>query len=426
MKTGGNFLEKFCNIISSNAWIFFGIFLLVGLYLRFYHIENAISFGWDQSRDAWMIRDILHGKLTLIGPRTGVGHMHLGPVYYYLLAPFFYFMNLDPMASNYFNIIANIINFVLIFVVTKKIFNNIAALFVIFVYTVSHYLIVVNQIPWNVTLMPGVAALIFFAIIKIYEEKYRWVFLLWALNGFFYNLHFTAVFLPVITVFSLLFVKDKKKTILYSLWSFPLYFVWFVPTIIDSWNGGGDTGVFRDFIKYYYIGFHFRFLLHRLPDALIQFAAILYDPLLKYLTFLLPSLFVVLLVFEKNRKKRILGYLLSLWFVVPLIGFTLYGGPLSEYYFLYSAPMVLYIFVYLQEKLLQFKQIPIIIILILFWSYYTYQNTKDLWIKPNTGGLQKQKNVARQAALINKKIEFNKGDITSYLYAIWKEDGKRF
>ena len=427
LKIKDSFLFKKLNhLVTNHAVIIFILILIIGLYLRFYHINETISFGWDQGRDAWMIRDIIQGKLTLIGPRTGVGHMHIGPVYYYLLAPFFYFMNLDPSAANYLNIITNILNFVLIFIVTKKIFNNYAALFVTFVYAVSHYLITTNQVPWNVTLMPGVAALIFYSIVKIYEGSYRWVFVLWTLSGFYFNLHFTAIFLPVINILSLLFVKDKKKTLLYSLLSIPLYVVWFIPNIIYSLTSGGETGLFKDFFQYYYIGFHFRFLLHRLPDALIQFSMILYNPLLKYLQFVLPSIFIVLLFFEKDKQKRLLGYLISVWFIVPLIGFTVYGGSLSEYYLLYTVPMVLYIIVYLQEKILKFTLIPSLLVLLLFWSFYTYQNTKDLWIKPSYGGLTAQKESVKRSIKNGEKIDYNEGDIKAYLYTIWTSDGKRF
>src|SRR5882672_8531794 len=148
---------SFSSFFQKNVSLVFLLILFVGLYLRFYNIQYITHFGWDQGRDAWTILQILHGQLTLIGPRTGVGHMHIGPVYYYLLAPFFYFSHLDPMASNYFNIICVIINFIILFIVTKKLYNNYAALFVSIVYAVNNKIIGIDQVPWNVTLMPGIA-----------------------------------------------------------------------------------------------------------------------------------------------------------------------------------------------------------------------------------------------------------------------------
>lgn len=408
------------SLSDKNTWIIFVTLLLLGLYLRFYNIESTFNFGWDQARDAWVVQEILHGNFTLIGPKTGIGQMHLGPVYYYALAPFFYLFNFDPMASNYFNILANILNFVLIFYVAKKVFGNVSAIIVTGIYTFSHYLIAVNQIPWNVTLMPGVAALIFYTIIQIYDGRYKWIFLLWALSGFYFNLHFTAIFLPIINILSLIFVKDRQKAITYTLLSIPLYLLWFVPSIIyDILSKGGDSNLLKNFFKDYYIGFHFQFFLHRMSDALIQFEKIIHDPFSKYLKFIVPLMFCIVVCFERDKRKRLIGYLLSLWFIVPWIGFTTYGGPLSEYYFLYNAPMVLFVFAYLLNKLLLIKKKPILILVVFSLIFYIFQNTKDLWIKPEYGGLKKQKDEVRARIKQGETFEYAEGDINAYLYNIW-------
>jgi len=407
-------------------WVIFLLILAVGMYLRFYRIEYVESFEWDQVRDSWVVRNILMGDYALLGPRTGIGHFHLPPLYYYFLAPFFYIWKLDPVALNYFNMLMNVINFVIIYKVTKNIFNEKAGLFVSLIYAVSHYLIGVNRVPWNVTLMPGVAALIFYGITQIYKERYKWVFGVWALSGFYFNLHFTAVFVTLIVLVSLMGVKDKVKVVKYSLFSLPLYFVWLIPTIIYFIQGGDDFLKFQDFWNVYYIGLHFRFMLHRLSFALVQFDSILYYSGFKLLKFVLPAIYGIWIVFfEKDSWKKLLGYLISLWFIIPLIGFTLYGGPLSEYYFLYNSVMVLYVFWYLQEKLLKtrFKQIFIILLLI-FWGTYIYQNTKDLWVKPIEGGFKEQRDYVEDQLAKEGSISFSETDIRSYLFTIWGGESK--
>lgn len=407
-------------------WLIFLLLLSISLYLRFYGIQETVSFGWDQGRDAWVARDIVQGKFSLVGPRTGIGHFHLGPVYYYLLAPFYFFANLDPMASNYFNILANIINFIILFVVAKKIFNNRTALFIMIIWTTSYYLSG-SRIPWNVTLMPGIAALIFYSIYKVYQGKYSWVFIAWALSGFYINLHFTAIFLPPILLASFIFVKEKIKVLKYTLFSIPLYFIWFIPNVIhELQNHSSDLYKIKDFINDYYIGFHFRFMLHRLPDAFIQFSAIINYPPFSYMKYIIPAVFLIVAFLSGQKKDRLFAYLISLWFIIPLILFTLYGGPLSDYYFLSSAPIVLFTIGYLENKLYLLKSLPLYLLLIIFTIIYVFLNTKDSWIKPTEGGLTAQKNSAREKILQGTKIQFNEGDIESYLYTIWVEDGKRF
>ena len=419
--------RKLKETIENRPWILFGLILLVGMYLRFYRIESVKDFAWDQARDSWAMRDLLMGRLPLVGPRTGIGHFHLGPAYFYLLAPFYYVMNFDPMALNIFNFLANIFNFLAIYWVTKKTFNSNAALFVSFVYAVNNYLIDINMVPWNVTLMIGVAMLIFYGINQIYKERYKWVFGVWVLSGFYFNLHFTAIFIPFIVLASLIFVKNKIRVFKYSLLSLPFYLIWFVPNLIYELGVGDDVRRFNVFLGDYYIGFHFRFLLHRLSDALVHFGTILYFSGLEVLKFGLPVIFLGLMMFkEKSKEKRLLGYLISLWFIIPWVGFTFYGGQLRlpEYYFLYNAPLVIYVFWYIQEKILgtRFKKI-LLILLLIFWGAYGYFNTKDSWIKPKTGGLKEQKADVRKEINQGGWFEFNEGKIKSYMYLIWKEDG---
>ena len=98
-------------LFRNKVLVIFLFITAIGLYLRFYNFENTISYGWDQARDAWKTRDILHGQLVLDGPKTGIGQFHLGPLWFYLLAPFYYITGLDPVGAQYLNIIIKIFNF---------------------------------------------------------------------------------------------------------------------------------------------------------------------------------------------------------------------------------------------------------------------------------------------------------------------------
>lgn len=405
-------------LLINNSWFFFFFILLLSLYLRFWNIESVFMFGWDQARDAFEVKKILDGELTLLGPRTGVGHFHLGPLYYYLLVPFFFLTHFDPMASNYFNIVVNIFNFLVIFYVFKKIYSNQAALFSTFIYGVSEYIIKQNQIPWNVSLVPGISVLITYSLYKIYQKEYKWIFVLVVLTGFFFHIHFTAVFLPLIIILSLAFVKERIKIIKYLLLSLPLLFVFFLPTIFHYFRDTGDYIKLSEFLSNYYHGFHFRFLLYRLSDALLMFEMILYFPFLKLMKYLLPPIFlIIILLIEHNREKKILGWIMLMWFIGPLIGFTIYAGPISDYYFLLTIPAALYIIIYIQEQILKIAFKPFLFILIIFWTFYFYANTKTLWVKPSDGGLKAQKTSMKSAVDAKKVIPLDeKNPIYYYLY----------
>lgn len=422
-------IKKLANFINKNKFnLIFLLIVLIGMYLRFYKINDYKTFGWDQARDAWKVRDIIKGQIVLIGPRTGVGQFHLGPFWYYLLAPFYLLTGMDPNAANYLNMLVNLFNFVVIFVVTKKIYDKNIALFVSFFYAINRYLIELNRVPWNVSLVPGVALLIFYTIYKIvYEKKYKWILILSFLVGLFFHLHFSVVFLPLIILSSFILAKDKKRVLTWIIISLPLLLVWFIPNILyDIQTKNNNLRLFNNFLKDYLIrGFHFRFFLYRLNDAFIQFKAILSLPnTYKFLKFVIPAAFSIVVFFDKDKKQKILGYLILLWFLVPAIGYSFYGGLTSEYYMLMNSILVIYILAYLQRRILQIKFKQIILLSTIFWIFFIYVQTKDLWIKTPDRGLDVQKEYVRSRMRDNNKIQYKEGEIESYLWQIWVEDKK--
>jgi len=409
-------------------YLFAFVFILfLGLYLRFYKIEQIQSFGWDQARDAWLVRDIINGKIVLNGPRTGVGHFHLGPLWYYLLVPFYYFSNMDPASANYLNILVNIFNFIAVYYVTKKIYGEKNALFATLLFATNKYLIEINRVSWNVSPVIGVAILIFYGILKIINnENYQWIPIIFFLLGLFIHLHFTFVFIVPIILISFLFTKNKKRTLFLSLISLPLILLWYIPNFLyDIQSKNTNVGLFNNFLKDYFINaFHLRFFLYRINDGFIQYQALFQLPkTILLFKFIIPSIFVLISFFEKNNKVRILNLLLILWFIVPSIGYSFYGGATSEYYMLMNSILVFYTVIYLQNKLLNFKIKIIPYILIIFWIIFIFFQTRSFWINRDySGGLMKQKKSVLQRIKDNNKIGYNEGVIDSYLWQIWVED----
>ncbi|MEK7166389.1 MAG: hypothetical protein AAB874_06295 [Patescibacteria group bacterium] len=408
-------------------WVLLILIILAGLYLRFHRIETSLQFGWDQARDSWKVRDILvKHQLVLNGPRTGIGHFHLGPLYYYLLVPFYFFTNLDPSAANYFNILVNIFNFVTIYIVTKKLISSNAGLFATTLYAFNYYMINYGKIPWNVSLVPGVDFLIFYSLYKAVTGNYRWYAVALGLAGVFFHLHFTAVLFALIIPLTVLFVKDEKSALLWCIKGSPLLLIWLVPTVIYNIQSyQHEYFRYKEFLDIYLLKFHFRWLLHRIPDSLIQLEFLLFFKQLKWLVYLLPTLFALLMFREKDKNSKQLGVLSLVWLISTLIGFTFYSGPVSDYYFLLTLPPLFIMLLYLQQRLIARNNF-FIIVLGFFWIYYFFQNTSSHLLKPVEGGLNMQRNESERKIRNGEYLPYDEGDIKSYFYAIWKEDGKEF
>jgi len=107
--------------------------ILIGLIIRFQPGKN--QFLWNTSdypRDAYLMRKMVQNQdLILIGPRAEIfdpisqGYFVFhGPLYYYLLAPFYFMSHGDPNLPLSFNILIHISALIPIWLLTKKITPN--------------------------------------------------------------------------------------------------------------------------------------------------------------------------------------------------------------------------------------------------------------------------------------------------------------
>jgi 4-amino-4-deoxy-L-arabinose transferase-like glycosyltransferase len=100
--------------------IFFIAFLLRVLYLP----RLALTFGYDQARDAFVSQEILDGDLKILGPPASTPGLYHGVFYYYLLAPAYWIGGGSPIVAAYWIALLNsltvFIIYYLAFTLTKK------------------------------------------------------------------------------------------------------------------------------------------------------------------------------------------------------------------------------------------------------------------------------------------------------------------
>ncbi len=178
----------------------FVFLLIIGLacLLRFYHLGQTATFGYDSARDMISLREmIVSRKFTLIGPETTVGGktIFFGPLHYYINAPALFLSNFDPLATYYWTAILSVIAVILVAVFTK----NLTATFFAAVFP---WLISSSQAAWNPNLVP------LFAVLGIGLFTRRRLFLAGLFCGLAVELHYMAFLLPLILAIRLFFEKD--------------------------------------------------------------------------------------------------------------------------------------------------------------------------------------------------------------------------
>ena len=130
-------MRRFITNIVAKNWHFFLLFIMA-IFLRFYKIEEFITFLGDQGRDALIIKRIVDFEhFPAIGAPSSVGQIFLGPFYYYLMAPFLPLFNYNPVGLAIGVACYSLFFMLIIFLLIKKELDFLSALILIFFMTFS-------------------------------------------------------------------------------------------------------------------------------------------------------------------------------------------------------------------------------------------------------------------------------------------------
>lgn len=110
----------------------------VGLFLRLFFLPSgALTFGFDQARDAFTAQNILKGDLKILGPPASTSGLFHGVLYFYLLTPAYFLGSGDPKVTAVFLAIINILTVIPIFLLGKILFSSRVGLVSAFLFAVS-------------------------------------------------------------------------------------------------------------------------------------------------------------------------------------------------------------------------------------------------------------------------------------------------
>ena len=100
-------------------------FLFLAFIIRLYPGPDKFIFTYDQARDAFISRGIIENRdLKILGPSTEVTGTHHGPLYYYLLSPFYVLGGGNPNMALIFTLLINTLTLIPIAFLSQKLFQN--------------------------------------------------------------------------------------------------------------------------------------------------------------------------------------------------------------------------------------------------------------------------------------------------------------
>lgn len=408
-------------------FVLFGI-IAIHLFLRFYQIEIRNPFGWDQVGNAWEAKNIIiDHRLPLLGVAAKLNSgFFLGPLYYYFISFFYWILNLDPLASGIAAGITSLINLSVLFYVTKKIFSSKVAFLSAAIYVISYHLIVFDRNQWNVNFIISVSLGIFYCLYNILIVRERYLVLLAVILGLSFHVHFTSVFYLIIILVTVPFIKDIKVVLRYLPISVILFIVLFIPNIIAELSSNNvHTVNLINYLKTYFQGFHLVRVMQVANDGFIEFQSLLESvSQLKNLAFLkfifLPLFCLVYYLPKRSKNGFILCFLVFLWFLIPWLGFSLYSGEISNYYFSLTLPIAIIILAYLSVRLFLTRFLFLKILIVFFWVYYSIINISMFFnnVLPEEYRLTHYRKIVSNAIRKGHLIEFQEGVPQSYIYYI--------
>jgi 4-amino-4-deoxy-L-arabinose transferase-like glycosyltransferase len=382
-------MEKTSLVQQTRNWItshqresfFLIVILVLASLVRLYRISEYMTFLGDEGRDAIIVRNLLvHADPILIGPGTSIGNMYLGPLYYYLIAPFLFLANFSPVGPSIMIALFGIATVFLVWKMGREWFGSIAGIVAAFFFAIAPVIIIYNRSSWNPNIMPFFSTLCIYAVWRIWSKhEFKWLIPLGISFAFVMQSHYLGLILaPVIVMFLLLaylpFLNSK----------------WFHCFIVSLFKGDNETvkqSNKRQFWKYASIGLiAFLFLMSPLLlfdirhnwmnfNAIKAFFTMRQDTVsanpLKSIPEIWPiweqistrllggmdttagrwvafGLFdgtLALLIMKKFHKRTIpRGYwLLLVWILLSLFGLAAYKHELYDHYygFLFTAPFLL-------------------------------------------------------------------------------------
>jgi 4-amino-4-deoxy-L-arabinose transferase-like glycosyltransferase len=363
-------------------------------FLKLYRINDLLGFWYDQGRDGLVIWDLIHkGKFFLIGPTTGLPGVFRGPYYYYLIAPFYWLSQGNPVWPAVFLIITTILAVALIYKLGCEIQDKTTGLIAAIIGGFSFGIIFASRWLSNPTPMLPLSMILVWAMFKATEgKKWGWpvIALVSGLSLFNFGSSGELFYFPAIAIF-LIWQWKNRPDLKNLIWSVVLFVLTFAPLVLFDFKHqhillnnifgtfGSDGGSFKlptlEFIKTR-SALYFDIFTNKIFQSRGRFElAALVVTGISFLG-LIPK-------FVKNTKFKIVLLLLG----SAIIGLYFYQGNygiLYDYYMTGYYLIFILFFAVVMGKIWKFKFAGPVFVLLFFYLFFA-NNLPITWSKLNDG-----------------------------------------
>lgn len=399
-------------MVLKKVYIFLIIIVLIGLFFRSYKLIERFGFAHDADLYSWIVKDIVVDKhFRLVGQVTSSDGIFIGPLFYYLLVPFYLIFNFDPIGSAYLTPVIGFLTIVSYYFVLSKLFNKYVGLIAAFLHAVSW-----STIGFDRWMVPTITTKLWtiwylYTLVLIGRGKFWSLPLLGILIGLIWHVHLAL--LPALLAIPVAFYLSRKlPTLKQSLFFLLSLTATSIPLIVFELKHGFIqlNSLIRGFFGNQDQGATFyklQVVLDKISENITNF---LLAPLNLPENYKLPLTILVLvstfwLVRIRLLKPKEVTILFS-WFLGVVIYFTLSSIQTSEYYFSNLEiifMLIVSLLLYSLIKSFNFGRVLILVFLALIFirNLYLY-----LTFEPYHVGYIERKAIAEYITLDSKEKNF--------------------
>lgn len=408
------------SLLAKPIFWFLLIFIL-GTFLRVYKLPEYMLFLGDEGRDVLVVkRMIVDHQFTLLGPTASVGGFYIGPLYYYMMAPFLWLSHLDPVGPAYLDVLFGLGFLVVLYLFLKNNIGHKGALAATFLAALSPQFINISRFSWNPNPVPFFALLTIFCLyLGVVKKQMKYIFLSGLWVGVLQQLHYIdLVFIPILGISLLFFFRGKKFlwSIVYAglgfLLGYSLFLIFEIrhgfPNLKSVWEfatRGGRTVAPRSWNLIWL----FNDIFIRTYEIVIGVKRPVID------LFYYASLISFALYSWANRSdptKGVVTKLLLIWMIIGVLGVGSYQGSLYDHYFGLILPLPLIFISMLVDRLCKSKKIFLFICCVVV-GILAYFEIKGLYIwHQGNNQVEQTKKIANLILDLSGRQRFNFALIT--------------
>lgn len=411
--------------------------IVTAVFFRFWQIKDYVVFLGDEGRDSLVMRKMIVEKQpTFLGPTASVGGFYLGPIYYYMGAPFLWFFNFDPIGPSYMVALFGVATVVLLYKFLHETVGFYPALLASALYATAPLIVRYSRSSWNPNPLPFFALLLFWSIyIAIIKNKPIFYVLAGACFGIAIQLHYLSIMLiPLSAIVIVLNTNFKKWPLILGL-GIVGAFITFSPFLLfEIKNGFPNFHTISEFVtRDATTGFKSPdvfWLMSNFGNIFLEAISKLQGtPITRCAFWLFTAAGFVGLVKNWKTEKKLIFSIGLVWFIGGLAFLRYYTGQIFDYYFgfMFPAPFLLtglLISLVWKNKILRLVSIALVVVAIGWFlknGFYTLPPNRLIFQTQNVANfvIEKTENKPYNFALITDSNSDH-----AYRYFLEKENYK--